>query len=500
MSEKIISMKNIVKSYGVNEVLHGVDFAVETGSIHALLGENGTGKSTLMNILAGLIPGNSGTVEINGREYNLKNSCVPVPKDVGFIHQELALVNDLNVFENIYLGRELKQGVKLSKKEMARKAGEILDSMEIVMDPYTMVRDLNASYKQVVEIARALLQDAKVIIMDEPTTALTNIEIEQVFKLMRTLRSRGVSFIFISHKLNEVVEICDSYTIMRDGVVVDSGRITENVTDAYMARQMIGKDLNYDFVYVKRDTEDEILRTEHLKRDGEFNDVNIRVRKGEIIGITGLLGDGRFEVANTLIGNNKQYGGKIYIHGREVQMDSIRKAMKEHISYLPRNRKENGIIPDMDIEENITVPIMRRMRKAGAFIDHRQSKQISNEYVKKLNIKVGKIEDNITSLSGGNQQKAILARVLSSNPELVILDNPTQGVDVGAKLEIYRLILELAKEGVSFLVFSGEAQEVLCLCDRIYVMFHGDVKVELNRDEASEEKIMIAATGGKAER
>lgn len=497
MDKKIIHMTNIKKSYGVNEVLHGVDFTLEKGSIHALLGENGTGKSTLMNILAGVISGNSGKVKIEQKEYVLDNSFIPSAKEIGFIHQELALVNDLNIFENLFLGRELKNGIKLNKKEMVKRTKDVLSSMDVDLNPYTMVRDLNASYKQVVEIARALLQDAKVIIMDEPTTALTTVEIERVFKLMRTLREKGVSFIFISHKLNEVTEICDTYTIMRDGVVVSTGKVTEEVTEEFMARQMVGKTLNYDDIYFKKDIKEEVLRTEKLSREREFNDVNICVRKGEIVGITGLLGDGRYEVANTIFGNSDTYKGKIFIHGQEIQMNSIQKALKNRISYLPRNRKENGIIKDMNIEENLTLSIMKNLKKAGVFLDSTRLNTIVEEYVKKINIHLNDVKDNITSLSGGNQQKVILARTLSSEPDLIILDNPTQGVDVGAKLEIYKLIQNLAAEGVSFLVLSGEAQEMLLLCDRIYVMFHGNVKAELLREEANEENIMIAATGGE---
>jgi ribose transport system ATP-binding protein len=369
--------------------------------------------------------------------------------------------------------------------------------MNINLSPYAMVRDLNASYKQIVEIARALMFQAKVIIMDEPTTALTNVEIEHVFRLMKDLREKGISFIFISHKLNEVTQICDSYTIMRDGVVVDSGMVTPDVTEEYLARQMVGRTLNYDDLYKKRDIGEEILRTEHLTKEREYEDVNISVKKGEIIGITGLLGDGRYEVANSIYGNNSGYSGKIFIHGRETKMSTIQKSRHEKISYLPRNRKENGIIKDLDIRENITISILGQLRKAGIFIHHRKEAEIVEQYIEELNIRLGNMKDNIRSLSGGNQQKVILARTLSSNPELIILDNPTQGVDVGAKLEIYRIIYKLAEKGVSFLVLSGEAQEVLRLCDRIYVMYHGEVRTELNRDEADEEKIMIAATGGK---
>lgn len=497
MGENIIEMQHIVKSYGSNEVLHGVDFSLKKGSIHALLGENGTGKSTLMNVLAGVIPGNAGTVSVNGKNYTLSNSYIPVSEDIAFIHQELALINDLNVFENMFLGKELKNGIKLNKKEMARRTKDLLDTMNISLSPYAMVRDLNASYKQIVEIARALMFQAKVIIMDEPTTALTNVEIEHVFQLMSDLKKKGISFIFISHKLNEVTKICDSYTIMRDGVVVDTGDMTADVTEEYMAKQMVGRTLDYSDLYKERKIGEEILRTEHLSKDRAFNDVNISVRKGEIIGITGLLGDGRYEVANTIYGNNAGYDGKIYIRGREVPLKTIQKARSQGISYLPRNRKENGILKDLDIRENLTVSIQGRLRRAGLFIDHKKEEQVVNEYTRQLNIKRGSMKENIRSLSGGNQQKVILARSLSSDPGLVILDNPTQGVDVGAKLEIYHIIYDLAERGVSFLVLSGEAQEVLKLCDRIYVMFHGEVRKELLRNEADEEKIMIAATGGK---
>ena len=497
MGEHIIEMTGIHKSYGVNEVLHGVDFHLKQGDIHALLGENGTGKSTLMNVLAGVIPGNDGTVVINGKETVLNNSFVPVSPEIGFIHQELALVNDLNVFENLFIGKEEKRGLVLDKKSMAAKAKEVLDSMEVDLDPWTMVGELNASYKQVVEIARALMMEAKVIIMDEPTTALTNVEIENVFNLMRRLKAKGVSFIFISHKLNEVIEICDSYTVMRDGVVESTGPITPEITEDVLARYMVGKDLTYDDIYQKREVGDEFLRLTGLSKEREYKDINLHVNKGEIVGITGLLGDGRYELMSSVYGYNDGYEGEIKIKGDVYQMNSIQKALAHSISYLPRNRKENGIIPDFSIKENVVISILKKLRRAKFILDHGKEKRTVQEYIEKLNIKLGEMNDNITSLSGGNQQKVILARALSSDPDLVILDNPTQGVDVGAKLEIYRIIQQLAQRGVSFIVLSSEAQEVLMLCDRIYVMFHGEIRKEFPRSEATEENIMIAATGGK---
>lgn len=496
MSEYVVQMLGIEKSYGKNKVLHGVDFSLEKGSIHALLGENGTGKSTLMNILAGVIPGNKGEVTINGVTDRVDGTTLKMNSDIAFIHQELALINDLNVFENLFLGCEIKKHGRLDKKAMYAKAKETLDAMEVDLDPGTLVSELNASYKQIIEIARALMANAKVIIMDEPTTALTNKEIDHVFTLMRRLKDSGVSLVFISHKLNEVIEICDSYTVMRDGYVVSTGKVDETITEDILATYMVGKELKYDDIYKEREIGEEILRLEGLSRPGEFRDVNLTVRRGEIVGITGLLGDGRYELMSTVYGCNKNYSGKIFINGEECRMNSILKAHKKKISYLPRNRKENGIVKDLSVGSNVTISIINRLKKA-MFIDHKKDKEIMDDYKKQLNIKVADTKDLITSLSGGNQQKVILARALSSDPDIVILDNPTQGVDVGAKLEIYNIIMNLASKGVTFVVLSSEAKEILMLCDRTYVMFHGDVRKEFHRDEATETNIMIAATGGK---
>ncbi|WP_334104708.1 sugar ABC transporter ATP-binding protein [Muricomes intestini] len=496
MNDYIIQMEGIEKSYGRNQVLHGVDFNLKRGSIHALLGENGTGKTTLMNILAGVIPGDGGKVTIEETVGEVGGAALAMDSRIAFIHQELALINDLNIFENLFLGTELKKSGRLDKKEMYKKAKDILNTMEIDLNPSTLVCDLDASYKQTIEIARALMKEAKVIIMDEPTTALTNIEIEHMFHIMKRLQAKGVSFVFISHKLNEVVEICDSYTVMRDGCVVGCGNVTDEVTEESLACLMVGKCLQYDDLYQVRDTGTEVLRTEKLTRKGEFKAIDLCVNKGEIIGITGLLGDGRCEVMRTVYGCSREYEGKIYVNGKETVMNSIQKAHSNKISYLPRDRKENGIIKDLSVGQNTTISIIDKLKKF-IFTDHKKAQTIVDEYVGKLNIKVSDTQNLITSLSGGNQQKVILARALSSDPELVILDNPTQGVDVGAKLEIYSIIMELAKQGVSFVVLSSEAQEVLMLCDRIYVMYHGEIRHEFKRGEANEENIMIAATGGK---
>ncbi len=491
MAKTIVEMREIEKSFNENKVLRKVDFKLKEGSIHALLGENGTGKTTLMNILGGVLPKDSGSILIDGRPVEETGHGM-----IAFIHQELSLINDLNVYENMFLGRELKKGIFIDRKAMRERTEEILKRMDVELSPDAMVGELSASYKQIVEIAGALMQNAKVIIMDEPTTALTDVEISHIFKLMRDLKAQGVSIVFISHKLNEVVEICDCYTVMRDGVVVATGEVTEETTENKLAGYMVGKELSYDDLYETREVGDVILELKNLSRDREFKDINMNVRKGEIVGVTGLLGDGRSEVFETVYGCNHSYEGSILVDGKAAVLHTTDHAQKLGIAYVPRDRKENGIIKDMSVADNMSVSVLSMYRK-GLLLDKKRISESNRKYVKELNIKVADLNNSITSLSGGNQQKAVLGKALGSEPRIVILDNPTQGVDVGAKLEIYNIIMGLAKQGVSFVVLSSEAHEIMMLCDRTYVMFHGEVKAELSRNDFSEERIMVAATGGQ---
>lgn len=491
MAKTIVEMKGIEKSFNENKVLRRVDFKLEEGSIHALLGENGTGKTTLMNILGGVLPSDAGSITVEGRPIEETGHGM-----IAFIHQELSLINDLKVYENMFLAREPKKGIFVDRAAMRRQTEEILGRMNVSLSPDAMVGELSASYKQIVEIARALMQNAKVIIMDEPTTALTDVEISHIFKLMRDLKSQGVSIVFISHKLNEVVEICDCYTVMRDGVVVASGDITPDITENRLAGYMVGKELSYDDLYEERPVGETILELKGLSREREFKDIDLNVRRGEIVGVTGLLGDGRSELFSTVYGCNKSYEGQILWEGKEVSLHTTDKAQRLGISYVPRDRKENGIIKDMSVADNMSVSVLS-MYKKGFLLDKKRINDSNDKYVRELNIKVANLKNPITSLSGGNQQKAVLGKALGSEPRLVILDNPTQGVDVGAKLEIYNIIMGLAKRGVSFVVLSSEAHEIMMLCDRTYVMFHGEIKTELLRKDFSEEKIMVAATGGR---
>ena len=491
-----IEMKSIKKSFGANYVLKEVDFTLEYGSIHALLGENGAGKSTLMNILGNVVHKDEGRVFIDEKEIDYSRDAKIIVNKIGFIHQELSLVNDLNIFENLFLGNEIKKGFLLDKKTMAKKSGEVLTRMGVGVNPYTLVRDLNPSYKQVTEIARALLKEAKVIIMDEPTASLTDVEIEGLFTVMRTLRDQGFAIIFISHKLNEVIKICDSFTILRDGEVVATGKVEESTTERDLSTHMVGREVITNDIYRKREIGDTILEIKNLSREREFKDINMYLRKGEILGVTGLLGDGRTELFASVYGANTPYAGEVLMNGKSVKMNSTNTAKKNKIGYVPKNRKENGIIPDLSIKENLILSIMDEISTVS-FISRRKQNELTNQYVEKLDIRVTDTANKITSLSGGNQQKVVLSKALCTDPMVLILDNPTQGVDVGAKMDLYRQIINLSEQGYSFIVLSDEVPELQRTCDRVYVMFQGEIRHEFTHDELDEENIMLIATGGR---
>ncbi len=495
MPKYVVEMKSIKKAFGGNKVLHGVDFRLQKGSVHALLGENGTGKTTLMNILGGVIPCDKGEVYINGTKAVINSPSVAEQYNIAFIHQEIMLVNDLCIYENLFLGNELKNGIKINKKVMINKSRNILSNMGIDLDPSALTSTLTASYKQIVEIASALLKNAKIIIMDEPTASLNQTEIERIFMIMETLRTKGVSFVFISHKLNEVLRICDYFTVMRDGQIVISDKLTADVDEHKLAGYMVGKEVSFDTAYSRRTVGRKILETKALTHGKDFENINLTLHQGEILGVTGLLGDGRSELFATIYGCNPEYEGEIIVNGQKENISSTVIAKKLGISYLPNNRKEKGIIKDLSISKNMSIAILDRLKKL--FVIDKKSELSSNkQYIEKLNIKLHNLNNSILSLSGGNQQKVILAKTLSSEPNILILDNPTQGVDISAKFEIYSIIIKLAESGVGIVILSNEPQEILTLSDRIYVMYQGKIKKEFNRDEASQKKIMIVATGG----
>ncbi len=498
MEPLAIKMTDIVKSFDdAAPVLKNVSFEVKKGEIHALLGENGAGKSTLMNILGGVIPMNSGSIELFGEPVTITNTKEAMEKGVAFIHQELNVVNDVPVYENMFLGYEImKMKGLLNKAEMIRQSQEIFDRMDVDLDPEAMVSDLQVSSKQILEIAKSLLRKAKIIIMDEPTTSLSIPEIENVFRIMRNLAKEGVSIIFISHKLNEVVDFCDRFTVLRNGVNAGGGEIEENgvkISPDEIAKLMVGRDVEGIEIYKPREMGEEVLRVENLSSGKYFRNVSFTVHKGEILGFTGLLGDGKEELIRCLFGDIPRTEGKVFLNGKEVHFKSPKQASKAKIGFLPSNRKENAIIKDLTITENMTIVALDKSIK-GFHLSHASERKVTEKYKGILNIKMGRQNDLITSLSGGNQQKVVLAKWMHAMPEVLLLCNPTQGVDIGAKNEIYNQIFDIAKSGVAVIVTSGEAQEVMKLCDRVEVMYHGKMNGKLERDQLDEETIMIMST------
>jgi ribose transport system ATP-binding protein len=490
-------MRGINKAFGSNAVLKDVDFAVDGGEICALLGENGAGKSTLMNILGGVFPADSGEIYIDGQKMVFTKPADSLGAGIAFIHQELNLINDLPVYENMYIGRELRVGGKkpgmLDPERERRETEEMFARMGMDLDPSAMVGSLDASYKQIVEITRAVMMNASLVIMDEPTTSLTDPEIERVFLMMRTLQKQGVGIVFISHKLREVTRLCTRYAVLRDGAMVAEGDVGDVTTDG-LARYMVGHEVRTEALQRNRVIGANVLRAENLSDAVHFKGVSFSLRAGEVLGVTGLLGDGRSELFLSIFGAGSDYTGQVYLEDRPIKLGSTTQALRHGVAYLPRDRKENGILKDMDIVENGTISVWPVISKLG-FIDMARRDSLFEEQVKRLRIKMGRKTDIITSLSGGNQQKVVLAKWLSRNPKVLILDNPTQGVDVGAKEEIYDIIMDLADQGVAVIVLSSEAQEVIRVCDRAIVMYHGTVTGEVSGGQMNEHDIMCLATG-----
>ena len=488
-----LKMDGICKSFGSNEVLKSVGFQLGEGEICALLGENGAGKSTLMNILGGVLQPDSGDILLDGEKKTFDSPAQSLDAGIAFIHQELNLINDLPIYENMFIGRELKKKSGfLDHKRMIEQTSRVFDRMGLTLDPREMVRNLDASYKQIVEISRALLMDAKIIIMDEPTTSLTDPEIEKVFAILRQLRQQKVGIVFISHKLREVMEICDTYTVLRDGVMVASGSV-KDVTTSDLARFMVGHDVRTEKLGSGAQRGEERLSLRGLTQEPHFRNIDLTAYAGEVLGVTGLLGDGRSELFSAVFGAEPMSAGEIRLCGQAVRITSTRQAKRLGIAYVPRNRKENGIIKDMSILENGTIVSWPDLMRRG-LLNHEKQRAEFNEEKAALHIKMGGENDSITSLSGGNQQKVLVGRWLLTNPDILIVDEPTRGIDVGAKAEIHSLITKLAGEGKAIIMISSELPEVMGMSDRIVVMHEGIMTAILDRKDFSSELILKYAT------
>ncbi len=493
---ELLNMSGIYKAFSGVSVLSGVELHVNVGEIHALLGENGAGKSTLMNILSGSYTADAGTVTFDGAD--ITGSSIKQIEDAGiaFVHQELNLFNDLLAYENIFLGaEETTPWGSLKKRDMANKAAELFERLGVDIDPYALVDDLKPSEKQLLEISRALFRNAKLLILDEPTASLNTDEVEHMFQIVRGLRESGTSFIFISHKMPEIFDLCDTYTVLRNGKFIANGNIADT-TPREVTNLLVGAALSDRDAYEPRELGEEMLRVEHFSGEG-FADVTFTARRGQIIGLTGLKGCGSSELMQGLFGIHHPSGGNVSVCGKKLHGGSIHEAMGAGLAMLPADRKENSVIPDMSLLENMY--LSEHVLSARSFpINTKRENERFEKYGKLLNIKANSSADNINSLSGGNQQKVFLARWLNTDAQVLLLDNPTQGIDVGAKSEIYHLILDLARKGKTVIINTLEIPELREVADVCYVLYEGRVVKELAHDEINEQTVMLYSTNSAA--
>ena len=487
----LLEMRHISKAFGGAKALNDVHLEVNEGEVHALLGENGAGKSTLMNILTGVIPADTGTIIFNGESYPDPTIKQMEKAGIAFVHQELNVINDLTVADNIFLCREItKAGVLLDKKEMIRKTEDLFNSLGVKMDPTVMVSELKTAEKQLLEICRALYMDAKLLILDEPTTALSNDEIDHLFSILRNLKTQGKSFIFISHKMPEIFAIADTYTVFRNGEYVTSGNIKD--TDAKEVTSfMVGAKYADEDVYESRELGDVILELEKATGPG-FEDITLQVRKGEVVAFTGLAGCGASELMQAMFGANHLDSGVIKVNGKSLT-GSIKNHMKDDVGMLPANRKENSVVPDLTILDNFSIAEFS-ISSLKPFVNYGDEMEKYATQKGVLNIKAEDADNGIGSLSGGNQQKVFLARWLNTGVDVLLFDNPTQGVDVGAKAEIYKLILGFAKNGKTVIINTLEIPEIKKVADRCEVFYEGKIVKEFEHKDVNEHDVMLYST------
>lgn len=491
----IVEMKDIYKSFGKNDVLRGVDFKVGENEIHALVGENGAGKSTLMNILSGVLEKDKGKILIDGKEVDINDTNVAKELGISFIHQELSDWPELTVMENIFMNNEIRKGAFLDMKAMREKTVDLLKRFDLNISPDSRVANLSVGQRQMMEIAKANLNKVNVLILDEPTSALTNNEIDKLFMLMHKLRDEGVSMIYISHRMEEIFALTQKITIMRDGTSV-AVLDTNDTGEAEVVSHMVGRDIGDFYPEMDAEITDVKIELKNFSRPPFFKDVNIYAKKGEVLGISGLMGAGRTEIMRALFGLDPKDSGEVFIDGKKVEINKPIDAIRNKIGFVTENRQEEGLVLDESIRENISLLNFNKFTP-GIFMDKTKEKELSNKLVGDFRVKTTSSEAKVQDLSGGNQQKVVFAKWYAIDPEILILDEPTKGVDVGAKREIYDLINDLTHQGVCVILISSDLPELLSLSDRIYVIHEGKVQGELDKADADQQKVMTLATGGK---
>ena len=490
MNPYVLEMKEIEKSFGV-PVLKGVNFSLKKGEIHALVGGNGAGKSTLMKIMTGVYTKDSGTILVNGKETVIQNTHDAKKNGIGMIFQELSLVQTMTVEENIFLGSEVTEKGLRRTGYMTERAKKVLDDLGIEVDPKEVVGNLSVGMSQMVEIAKAMEKEAKILVLDEPTASLSDAETKYLFKMMRDLQEKGVSMIYISHRMNEIMEIADSISILRDGKIVHTGKIADITMEEIIAHMMgenTGK--KFDWVPRKYDKEgDDLLRVEHLKINDRINDISFSLKKGEILGFAGLMGSGRTEILETLFGLRKKEGGTVLRNGSAVTVRNPSEAIRSGFALIPEDRRKQGLVLIHSVKENAILPKIKQLTRYG-FVDEKKADAMVEDNVKKLNIVTDDIHKRINLLSGGNQQKVVIAKWMNMEPEVMMLDEPTAGVDVGAKAEIISLIRDYAEQGKGVLFVSSELAELMAVCDRIITIFDGHITGEIDRKDIETEEVL----------
>ncbi|HBK27440.1 MAG TPA: D-xylose ABC transporter ATP-binding protein [Dialister sp.] len=491
-----INMVGICKAFGTNKVLGGVNLHIRPGEIHALMGENGAGKSTLMNILTGIHKADAGTILVDGKEVTFRNNKDAEEHGIAFIHQELNIWPNLSVLENLFLTNQPKTKFGfIDFKKMRQLAEEKCQEMGIELPLDEIAGECSVGQQQMTEITRNLMIDAKTVIMDEPTAALTERETDSLFKVMQTLKSRGVSIIYISHRMEEVFSQCDTITVMRDGQTISS-RPTEETNMDQIVGDMVGRVMSEYYPARTNVPGDEMFRVEGFTQPGVFDNISFSVRKGEILGVAGLMGAGRTEIMRAIFGVDPHQSGKLYLNGKEIHIKKPLDAIKQGFGFITENRKTEGLILDFSIERNIALPSEEALAK-GHVINDKKEFEFSENLSHKLGVKAADINLAASTLSGGNQQKVVIAKWVGMHPKLLILDEPTRGIDIGAKKDIYDLMNELTAKGVSIIMVSSELPEVIGMSDRIMVIHEGHMAGIIEHKDATQTRIMTLATGGE---
>jgi rhamnose transport system ATP-binding protein len=493
MNEYIFELKNITKRFGPVEVLHRVPFGLRPGEIHALLGENGAGKSTLIKIMTGVLQPEEGEIFLDGKRIHFCDAHDSQDAGIAAIYQELSLFPELNVAENIFIGRQpMKWRTVVDWPRLYEEANRLLSDLGVMLDLKQKARNLSIAEQQMVEIARAFSLNARILIMDEPTSSLTLTEVSDLFRLVQRLRKTGTAIVFISHRLEELIELADRVTVLRDGNFVDTQPMTD-VGCNDLIRMMVGRNIDALFPKEKVRAGEVVLQVEHLSREGVFADVSFEVRKGEIVGMSGLVGAGRTDVAKAIFGVQPATSGRILIQGKPETIRSAEQAVQLGLAYVPEDRQKFGIIPPMDIRANISLPFLDQFATLGMIHEKKERTSVWHS-ARQMEVRAKHLFQKVRELSGGNQQKVVLAKWLSIMPRILIVDEPTRGIDVGTKSAVCGLMSKLAKEGVAILMISSELPEILGMSDRILVMREGRLTAQFSRAEATEEKILTAAT------